>query len=309
VDRPVELAPFLAQLGRDHRKFGVLAHHYHALSTAMIDTVRHYNGTHWDSVTEQSWQHAFAQVNTVMQDAANAETGPASWPARVTSHHRITRDIALVQVHTGAPIPYQPGQYLSVETPQRPRLWRYLSPANPTNHEGVIEFHVRAVPEGWVSQSVVAHTQRGDTWHIGSPMGNLHLRHHPNRELLLIAGGTGIAPCLAILQDRARQNGNTPVQVFYGASAVEDLYALHTLHRLTAQLPRLTVIPACHQTTSQPGGVEHGTLADVVTRYGSWTNHDVLICGSPQMIRATVTAMLLAGTPLANIHHDPFTLD
>ena len=40
------------------------------------------------------------------------------------------------------------------------------------------------------------------------------------------------------------------------------------------------------------------TLADVVTRYGAWADNDVLVCGSPAMIRATVSRMLVAGTPL-----------
>ena len=57
------------------------------------------------------------------------------------------------------------------------------------------------------------------------------------------------------------------------------------------------------------GGAERGTLADVVTRYGAWTEHDVTVCGSPAMIRATVSQMLVAGTPLDRITYDPFTLD
>ena len=52
-----------------------------------------------------------------------------------------------------------------------------------------------------------------------------------------------------------------------------------------------------------------GTLADVVTRYGAWAGHDVLVCGSPAMIRATVSRMLVAGTPLDRIRYDPFTVD
>jgi NAD(P)H-flavin reductase len=55
--------------------------------------------------------------------------------------------------------------------------------------------------------------------------------------------------------------------------------------------------------------MEHGTLADVVTRFGSWPDRDVLVCGSPAMIRATVSRMLVAGTPLDRITYDPFTLD
>ena len=51
---------------------------------------------------------------------------------------------------------------------------------------------------------------------------------------------------------------------------------------------------------AQPGlGAERGQLADVVTRYGAWADHDVTVCGSPAMIRSTVSRMLVAGTPLA----------
>lgn len=50
-------------------------------------------------------------------------------------------------------------------------------------------------------------------------------------------------------------------------------------------------------------------LADVVTRYGAWPGNDVILAGSPDMIRATVSRMLVAGTPLDRIHYDPFTAD
>ena len=72
-------------------------------------------------------------------------------------------------------MPYRAGQYVSVETPQRPRLWRYLSPANAPRDDGRLEFHVRAVPGGWVSRSIVAHSRVGDTWRIGPPMGRMQV--------------------------------------------------------------------------------------------------------------------------------------
>ena len=61
--------------------------------------------------------------------------------------------------------------------------------------------------------------------------------------------------------------------------------------------------------STSTGGAELGTLADVVTRYGAWVDHDVLVCGSPAMIRSTVSRMLVAGTPLDHIRYDPFTVD
>src|SRR5690348_4163872 len=44
VDQPDELASFLQQLGRDHRKFGVLPQHYDAVGRALIATVKHFTG-------------------------------------------------------------------------------------------------------------------------------------------------------------------------------------------------------------------------------------------------------------------------
>jgi NAD(P)H-flavin reductase len=63
------------------------------------------------------------------------------------------------------------------------------------------------------------------------------------------------------------------------------------------------------ETESKMATVERGTLADVVTRYGAWPDHDVLVSGSPGMVRSTVSRMLVAGTALDRITYDPFTVD
>ena len=52
---------------------------------------------------------------------------------------RLGWDLAMLTIETSEPIPYRAGQYVSVETPQRPRLWRYLSPANAPREDGTLE--------------------------------------------------------------------------------------------------------------------------------------------------------------------------
>ena len=56
--------------------------------------------------------------------------------------------------------------------------------------------------------------------------------------------------------------------------------------------PWLDVIPVVERDEAREGGAETGTLADVVTRYGAWADHDVTVCGSPAMIRATVSVIV-----------------
>lgn len=308
VDQPDDLVPFLQQLGRDHRKFGVLSRHYDAVGEALISAIATYSGARWTPEVDRAWNYAYDTVARAMQEAAAAERGPASWMGRVVDHRRIGWDLAVVTVATSDPVPYQAGQYVSVETPHRPRLWRYLSPANAPRRDGTIEFHVRAVEGGWVSRAVVAHSQIGETWRIGPPMGRMAVPDNPDRELLMIAGGTGVAPMKALL-DEVRQRQDPPrTQVFVGGRTWEDLYDFTALRKLSYSEPWLDVIPVV-ESEDEASGAETGTLADVVTRYGAWADHDVLVCGSPAMIRSTVSRMLVAGTPLDRITYDPFTMD
>jgi NAD(P)H-flavin reductase/hemoglobin-like flavoprotein len=308
VDHPDQLVPFLAQLGRDHRKFGVLALHYDAVGTALLNALGKFLGPRWTPRVRTAWTEAYTLIAKAMSSAAEADRGPASWLGRVVSHRRLSWDVAIVQVQTSQPVPYRAGQYLSVETPRRPRLWRYISPANAPREDGVIEFHVRAVENGWVSRAIVAHTERGDTWRIGPPMGRLSVDRNSGRDVLMVAGGTGMAPIKAILEDMARWGENPRVHVFVGARRWEDLYDFGSLRQLSYTNPWLNVVPVLEEDEGL-GGAEHGTLADVVTRYGAWQDHEVVVCGSPGMIRATVSRMLVAGTPLDQVRYDPFTMD
>jgi NAD(P)H-flavin reductase/hemoglobin-like flavoprotein len=308
VDQPDELVPFLEQLGRDHRKFGVVAQHYDAVGHALVTAIASIAGPAWTPPVREAWTDAYGVVAAAMRAAAQAERGPASWLGQVVAHERIGWDLAMLTVQCSEPIPYRAGQYVSVETPQRPRLWRYLSPANAPREDGTLDFHVRAVDGGWVSRAIVAHSRVGDTWRIGPPMGRMHVDPDTGRELLMVTGGTGMAPIKALLEDIAERPEQPRTQVFVGGRSWDDLYDFTSLRKFSYSNTWLDVIPVVEKDEGA-SGAEHGTLADVVTRYGAWSDHDVLVCGSPAMIRATVSRMLVAGTPLDRIKYDPFTMD
>lgn len=308
VDRPDDLVPFLRQLGRDHRKFGVIATHYEAVGNALLTSLKRHAGPAWTPEVEKAWADAYTLVARTMIEAAEADQGPAWYTGQVVGHQRLTWDIAVVRIQPDQPVPYRAGQYVSVEVPQRPRLWRYFSPATAPSPDGPLEFHIRSVEGGWVSRSIVGHTQLGDTWRMGSPMGRLCVDRRSGRDVVMIAGGTGVAPMRAIIEELGRWGDNPDVHLFMGGRTQDDLYDLDTLTTIAVTNPWLTVHPVLEENASALGA-ESGTLADVVTRYGAWADRDILVCGSPAMIRATVSRMLVAGTPLDRIKYDPFTLD
>lgn len=308
VDRPDELTPFLQQLGRDHRKFGVVNSHYEALGTALLAAVKKYVGDAWTPQVERAWAECYTVMASAMTEAAAADEGPAWYDGEVIDHERLSWDVAVIRVRPDHPVPYQPGQYVSVEVPQRPRLWRYLTPANAPGEDGILEFHVRAVDGGWVSRALVGHARPGDTWRIGQPMGRLAVDRSSDRDVLMVAGGTGLAPMRSIIEDLAQYGDNPRVHLFYGGRTRDDLYDLENLQMVAMSNPWLTVTPVVENDPSA-SGAEHGTLADVVSAHGAWDERHVLVGGSPAMIRATVSRMLVAGTQLDHIQYDPFTMD
>ncbi len=139
-------------------------------------------------------------------------------------------------------------------------------------------------------------------------MGRMHIDPDTQREVLMVAGGTGMAPIKALLEDLTRRQNPPRTQVFVGGRTWEDLYDFAALRKLSYSNAWLDIIPVVERDEAE-SGAERGTLADVVTRYGAWADHDVMVCGSPSMIRATVSRMLVAGTPLDRIRYDPFTMD
>lgn len=309
VDRPDDLIPFLRQLGRDHRKFGVINVHYEAVGTALLSAVKKFSGAAWTPKVEMAWAEAYTLMARAMQEAADADNGPAYWHATVLEHQRVSWDLAVVRLQPDHPVSYKAGQYVSVETPQRKRLWRYYSPHERTarGRRHRVPHPVRrrrlGVPLGGRPHAGRRHL--ADRTADGTSVRRPHGR---SSDILMVAGGTGVAPMHAIIDEMAQFGENPRVHLFYGGRTREDLYDLDNLQRIATTNPWLTVVPVLE---SDPGvrGVEQGSLADVVTRYGAWEERDVLVCGSPAMIRSTVSRMLVAGTPLDRIKYDPFTLD
>ena len=316
--RAQEPVAFLAQLGRDHRKYGVTQRHYDSMQDALLTTLRSQLIETWDDRLGEAASDAVALFIGVMRGAADAEKGPPYGDGTVIEHIRATRDVSLVRLQLDRPLFYHPGQYVTVQVPQWPRRWRYLSPSIPADRGGGIEFHVRSVSGGMVSPAIVGETTPGDRWRLSNPHGGMHIDRDAG-DVLMIAGGTGLAPLRALIMDLTRKGVNPRVHLFFGARYPCELYDLHTLWQIAAQNPWLSVTPVSEHDVDPPWAADYpdvqpprglhvrqtGMLPDVVTRYGNWGDRQILICGSPEMVEATKSALIAKGAPAERIQHDP----
>jgi NAD(P)H-flavin reductase len=200
---------------------------------------------------------------------------------------------------------YLPGQSVAIESPSRPRIWRYYSMANAPRRDGLLEFHIRLIDGGALSMALTSSTVAGTELKLGPPVGALTLSNPVSgRDLLLVAGSTGLAPLKAILDQLTALPQPPKVHLFFGARTADGLYDLDSLEKMAAQYSWLTVTPAVSADPKFAG--ETGSLPDVVARHGEWSGHDAYIAGPTEMVQEVAARLASVGMAQDHIHIEDF---
>jgi NAD(P)H-flavin reductase/hemoglobin-like flavoprotein len=294
------LAAYLAELGRAHRKYGVREQHYGMFRRALLATLRRY-ATQWD---QAAWESAFDHAISIMTEAArrDAEDSPAWWVATVTGAEPRGPDIAVLTLQPEQPLSYLPGQYVSVQTPHWPRLWRRYSVANAPRPDGSLRLHVRAVTGGLVSPVLVHHVRVGDPLILGAPAGAMTADLRSYRDVLCLAGGTGLAPIKAVIEAIMGSPSQREIVLYHGVRRRQDLYDLAELREMELSYPWLKVIPA----VSEEAGTDEimsGTVPELAAQ-AAWAERDIYVSGPDEMIVKTVGVLREHGAPQRLIRYD-----
>jgi NAD(P)H-flavin reductase/hemoglobin-like flavoprotein len=324
LDSSEQSAAYLAELGRDHRKYGVKDKHFEAFFTALVDTVAHFTGSGWTSDTETAWRGAMEYAARTMRSAAEADARdhPAWWVGEIVEHDRRSEDVAVLTIAPDQPLPYLAGQYVPVQVPRWPRVWRPYSIANAPRADGLITLHVRAVPGGLVSADLVRHATAGDTVLLGPASGEMTAPPPgSDGDLRCIAGGTGLAPIKAIVETAVgSRRGDRPrrITLYVGARRMDDLYDLADLQAMQSAYPGLRVVlvlsdesvltgrPLLSQQQAAAGLTAVGGLLPgaVLGHGGRLEPAHTYICGPATMVTQTAEA-LASQVPAGLLHHDP----
>ncbi|MGW4330977.1 FAD-binding oxidoreductase [Nocardia sp. NPDC004573] len=301
-------------LGRDHRKFEVVADHYPAAGASLLATLQYVLGASWTDGLAATWAEAYNAVAEIMIMAAdeNQEGAPPWWDAQVIATERRTIDIGMLRIRPTQPYFYNAGQSMAVEIPQRPLLWRYYTPANAPRPDGTLDLHVQIVAGGQVSAALARTVAVGDILRLGAPTGTAFTLPTDFRgDLLLVAGGTGLAPMTALIEqldERWRDTGEvTKVHLFHGVRTKQNLYYHTFLCELTRTRPWLTYTPVISDDPAYPRA--RGPVGTVVAQTHHWRGEAVLVCGSAMMVAHTVSELQCAGVPASAIRFENFDGD
>jgi NAD(P)H-flavin reductase len=212
----------------------------------------------------------------------------------------------VLSLRPGEPLNYRPGQHISVQTPHWPRLWRTYSIANAPRSDGLLRLHVRAVTGGLVSPVLVHQVRAGDPLVLGAPAGAMVADTHSDRDVLCLAGGTGLAPVKAIIEaliGAPEPGRHREIVLYYGARRRQDLYDLPALREMELIYPWLQVIPAVSDEPARDPDIVYGTIPELAAK-ATWADRDVYISGPDHMIVKTARALRERGAPNRLIHYD-----
>jgi NAD(P)H-flavin reductase/hemoglobin-like flavoprotein len=306
LSTPDEMAAYLSQLGRDHRKYQVEPEMYEVVGAALLATLRAFARDAFTSEAEQAWTQVYAAGSSLMINAAeeDAATSPASWTAEVVRVDHRADDIAVLTLAPDQPLPFMAGQHLTVQTPRWPRVWRPYSFACMPRDDCLLALHVKAVPGGWVSNALVRYTSPGSELVLGPPLGTMTLERAAGRDLLCVAGGTGLSPVKAIIQQAVRESSATPrrIYLYYGARRRHELYDLPDLWRLQDAYAGFELIPVTSDDPAFDG--MQGNVGRVAARYMPHADCEAYVAGPPEMVRETIRVLARAGLERERIHFD-----
>lgn len=227
--------------------------------------------------------------------------------ATITSVTRLTDEIVELCVQCDVSIDYVAGQYANLGFMDSPDIHRSYSFAAPPSPMGSVRFIIRDISGGALSPRLTdASSVRGRV-QLSNPAGTFHLRKD-DAPLLFVAGGSGLAPVLAILEHAASTKDKRPVTVLFGARTQQDIYAIEQLENLAKSWPTdfTTIMVLSDEPEESNWSGPRGYVGEQIRVHAS-KEHHAYLCGPPVMIDHCSETLADIGIDQGNIFSDRFS--
>jgi benzoate/toluate 1,2-dioxygenase reductase subunit len=233
------------------------------------------------------------------------KTGVGDFPGKVTSVTQLSPSTIRFSVAPDHPeqLDFLPGQYVNVTVPGTDQTRSYSFASAPGAAHA--SFVVRNVPDGLMSTWLTATAQPGHPISFSGPYGSFYLRP-VQRPVLMLAGGTGIAPFLAMLDVLAAKGFPHPVRLVYAVTNDHDLVGLDQLDRIAASHPQFEYV-TCVAAPSSGHPRKGYATAHVAPGWMNGGDVDVYLCGPVTMVEAVRGWLDATGVKPHAFHFEKFS--
>jgi len=244
---------------------------------------------------------------------------PASRRGIIRDIRRLTSDVAHFGLHLAEPMDFEAGQFVVLETGDLAG-GRAYSMVNFEKSAAKVDLVLKRKPGGGFSDWLFACKTNEDVpVEVFGPLGRAVFRPEEGKNILCIAGGSGIAGMMSILEHATRADHfkNYRGTVFFGVKTLADVFYLEALARyVAASHGNLQVTIALSH--ADAGSVAHpeyptlrlasGMVHEVAARemQGQYDNTVTYLAGPPIMVDSTIRALVMGGVPISDIRYDKF---
>jgi toluene monooxygenase electron transfer component len=237
---------------------------------------------------------------------------PARFRATLAGHRELTHDMREFRFAAQDAPGFLPGQYALFHTPglDAPRTY---SMSNTDDGGGEWHFVVRRVPGGAGTAMLFDRVALGDAITLDGPYGLAYLRAGSPRDIVCVAGGSGLAPILSIVRGAVREPAlaERRIHVFYGARTQRDIAGEAEMAALPGFGERITFQAVLSDTRADPPGAWSGPTGFVHDHVAAWAGADMAsyewyFAGPPPMVEAMQRMLIARRVPYPQVHFDSF---
>ena len=206
---------------------------------------------------------------------------------------------------------FKPGQYVQLEVPRfaltKGPEFRAFSISSSQEDPHRLELIITRAPEGVVSIYVHDYLKLGEELTVRGPYGDFCLCES-DRDIFLIATGSGLAPVKSILHQIEREQIARKTRLFFGGRKPEDLYYFDDLKALEKKLPDFQYIPVLSRVGDDDSwNGERGRVTDLIDKYVEpQTRAEAYICGAPPVVESCIELLTEKGISSEYIFFDKF---
>lgn len=226
---------------------------------------------------------------------------------------QLSSDVFRVRLHlpvTGRQaIEFHAGQYLEILLPDGRRVPFSIGSAPDMSSD--LELHIRRMPEGEMSVTVMDHLQNSPSVEIELPKGDCYLESSQlsaDTSVILAAASTGFSQIKSITEHLLANQVSNPIHIYWGARVEEDFYLEKLPQQWAMEHTNVHVHLVVSEPESSPGwSGRTGLLPEaVVADFDSFDNVEIFTSGSPAMVYALLDACEEKGFDEAHMHSDVF---
>lgn len=227
-------------------------------------------------------------------------------PCRVQEMNLLCDDVMqlFIKLPAAERLQFLPGQYIDILLEDGRH--RSFSIANAPHNDEFLELHIRLVENGLFTPKVFNSMQAKELMRIEGPHGSFFFHEDSDRDIILVAGGTGFAPIKSILEHLIEEQITRTVYLYWGARSEADLYLNELSENWMSENNNIRYIPVLSQAESTWSGKTGYVHQAVLDDFSDLEPFDIYVCGPPAMIIAAKEEFQTKGMNAASFYYDSF---